>query len=82
MWRFIKDKSRWSYETFHASETILWARIQMFAGAVFLVASTSDVSPFFSNPKHLAIWTMTNGIITEYLRRRNADWHRMGPPDA
>jgi hypothetical protein len=62
MWEKIKA---W----FQRSETIAWARLQMFIGAVWTALSMSDLSPVL-NPKWLTYWLVASGAITEYLRRR------------
>lgn len=62
MWEKIKN---W----FWRSETIAWARLQMFIGIVWTVLSVSDLSPLL-NPKWLTYWLIFSGVVTEYLRRR------------
>ncbi len=64
MWAKIKA---W----FSESETIFWARLQMFAGAVFTALSVADLSPLLP-PKYLTIWLIFSGVVTELLRRRRA----------
>ena len=65
MWAKIK---RW----FKRSETIFFARLQVFLGAVFAVLTVTDLSPLLP-PKYLTIWLIISGVITELLRRRNAE---------
>ncbi|NGO51601.1 hypothetical protein G6N73_10495 [Mesorhizobium camelthorni] len=64
MWTKIK--------TFFAdSETIFWARLQMFAGILIEVASTIDptlLAPVFGD--YFPYFLIANGLLTEYLRRR------------
>jgi hypothetical protein len=64
MWEKIKN---W----FWRSETILWARLQMFVGTIWTVLSATDLSPLL-DPKWLTYWLIFSGAITEYLRRRGA----------
>lgn len=54
---------------FKDSETIVWARVQMFVGALWIAASSTDLSPIFPS-KYLPVWLVISGAITEYLRRR------------
>lgn len=78
---FLKKVWAWYkpiHDSFHDSEVILWSRVQMLAGAVWAAASVADLSPVISNPKYFAAWVIFNGVITEYLRKRNADF----PPQA
>lgn len=58
---------------FHHSETILWARIQMLFGIVWMVLSTADLAPIINDPKILTYWAIANGVITEWLRRRGTE---------
>lgn len=67
-WRHI---SRW----FSDSETLFWARLQMAAGAVLTVLSTTDLTPFFNATglgKWAPLWLVASGIITELARRSRA----------
>lgn len=57
--------------SFHSSETLVWARIQMVGGAILIAATQTDLSPFLSNPKVLAGYVMINGFLSEILRRSN-----------
>ena len=54
------------------SETILWARLQMFVGAVWTVLSVADLSPVL-NPKLLTYWLVASGVISELVRRRGSE---------
>ena len=54
------------------SETIAFARIQMFIGAVWTVLAVADVSPILSG-KYLTLWLIFSGALTEYLRRRGTE---------
>lgn len=76
MWNFVREKCIWFYWTFHNNETILWARFQMLLGAAWLAISNSDLSVFIENPKILGYWMIVNSFISEYLRRRGADFTR------
>jgi len=63
---------------FKRSETIFYARLQVLSGFVLAVFSGIDwttVTVNLDNARHslyLAGGLIVNGIITEYLRRRNA----------
>ena len=50
------------------SGTILWARINVLFGAVWVTLSQTDLSAVL-NPKYLTYWMIINGIITELVRR-------------
>lgn len=69
MWAAIKAKVEgW----FVYSETILWARLQVFVGVVWSVLAASDLSPLL-NPKWMTWWLIFSGVVTEYLRRRGTE---------
>jgi hypothetical protein len=50
------------------SGTILWARVNMLVGTIWVVLSQTDLSSIL-NPKYLTYWLIVNGIITELVRR-------------
>lgn len=75
-WRLTKENFWKFYWSFHNSEVILWARIQFLVGTVWAVLSQTDMSPLITNPKYLTYWLIANGVITELLRRRHADFDR------
>lgn len=64
---------------FKDSETILWARVQMFGGAVLAVLITFDFASLFAAgvPKWQqfipALILFGQGVVTEYARRRRED---------
>jgi hypothetical protein len=68
-----KLKSWWLgfYHSFGDSETILWARVQILVGAIWIGVSSTDLSPLLSS-KYLTYWLIANGVITELLRRVRA----------
>lgn len=82
----VWDKVRFAWEDvkafFKYSETILWARIQVLTGFLLTVFGAIDWSPFlgmnvlntdfsWNQVAWLGIITITNGVITELVRRRN-----------
>ena len=66
MWAKIK-------QSFHDSEVIWWARIQVVVGALWLALSQTDLSTVLSG-KYLTYWLILNGFVTELLRRRRAQY--------
>ncbi len=64
MWSKIKD---W----FSRSETIFWARLQMFVGAIWTALVAVDLAPLLP-PKYLTVWLVISGAVTELARRRRA----------
>ena len=54
---------------FYNSETILWARIQLFVGAIWAVLLSTDLSPLIQG-KWLTYWLIFSGLVTELLRRK------------
>lgn len=64
----------------HDSETVVWARLQVLIGALWEVASTTDISPIFVTfgwEKWVPLGMMGMGIITE-LVRRSREPHDLG----
>ena len=68
-------------KSFRNSETIWFARLQVAAGIAVPVLLTvlhalmsMDLSPFFTDPRFLVIWTILSGILLELLRRHREDW--------
>lgn len=59
------------FNWFWRSETIAWARLQMFVGIVWTVLSATDLSPLL-DPKWLTYWLIFSGVVTELLRRRGS----------
>jgi hypothetical protein len=59
----------WNF--FSNSSTVLWARFQILFGCVWFVASMTDMTPYLP-AKYIPLWAVINGVITEYLRRVNA----------
>jgi hypothetical protein len=68
MWKQIKA-------FFFDSETIFWARMQAFFGAIAILLTYTDTQLFISLlPANWEVWFLfVNGIATEYLRRRRSD---------
>lgn len=65
MWERIK-------RFFKESETIFWARFQMFVAVLVTVLATVDPS-LFSNyvpTAYLPIYIFVSGLVTEWARRR------------
>lgn len=60
--------------SFHASEIILWARVQFLLGSVLVALQGVDMSVFISDRHMFMIYLFANGLITEMLRRRREDW--------
>lgn len=56
---------------FKRSETIFFARLQVAIGIIWAVLSATDLSPVLHG-RALTYWLIASGLVTEYLRRRNA----------
>lgn len=72
MWAKLKQ---W----FKNSETIVWARIQMLAGAVVAIWISVSSNPTIDaaihtvlKPAYVPYYVIACGVLTEYLRRRRA----------
>lgn len=75
---WLRQELTYLHGTFHNSETILWARINMVVGAAFAAAQATDLSPIFNNPKVLSAWLIFSNFMTEMARRRNAEFDDHG----
>lgn len=67
---------RYFYDTFHGSETILWARAQYIFFLVYTGMQAADVSVFISDHRMLQCYIIMNAIITEATRRRREQWQQ------
>lgn len=74
MWENIKYYGGRFHASFHNSETILWARIQIILGLIITALQVVDISLFISDKRLLQGYLFANAFITEYLRRRNSDF--------
>lgn len=59
-------------QSFHDSEVILLARLQVIAGVVWQVLIHTDLSPIITNQEYLTYWLMASGVITEMARKSRA----------
>lgn len=57
---------------FEHSETILWARLQVLVGAVWIVLQATDLSPVLQG-KYMTYWLVFSGVVTELVRRRGTE---------
>lgn len=55
-----------------SSETIFFARLQMFVGAIWTALVSVDLAPVLPE-KYLTLWLVASGIITELARRYRAE---------
>lgn len=62
------------HDTFHGSDTIVWARAQflILGASAYTAVQGVDMSMFISDKHQLQIYIFANALITELLRRRNA----------
>jgi hypothetical protein len=78
MWQWIKDEARYLHNTFHSSEVILWARAQYVLLIVYTALQQVDLSALISDHRLLQIYIFANALISESLRRRNAEYNPDG----
>ena len=67
-------KAWWAsfHHSFHDSEVIVFARLQVIFGIVWGILTVTDLSPLIENPKYITGWLLFSGMITEMLRRNRA----------
>ena len=68
--------------SFHDSEVIVFARVQVLFGVVWGVLTVVDISPILENPKYITGWLLFSGMVTEVLRRNRATDLNEPPPTA
>lgn len=78
MWTWIKQEYAYLHGTFHSSEVILWARAQYILLAVYTALQMVDLSALISDRKLLQGYIFANALISELLRRRNAEYNENG----
>jgi hypothetical protein len=78
MINWIRLKLAYLHATFHDSEVIWLARINMAGGALVTGALMLDPNAFGVDPRIATIWTAVNGALSEYLRRRGATYDKDG----
>lgn len=61
--------------SFHGSEVIIWARLQIMAGAIWVGLQGIDMGVWIDDKKLLGYWMLFSASLTEYLRRRRADFN-------
>jgi hypothetical protein len=80
----INLKAWWAsfQHSFHDSEVIVFARLQVLFGVVWGVLTATDLAPLINNPKYLTSWVLFSGFVTEMLRRNRATDLNDPPPTA
>lgn len=78
MWTWVKSELSYLHSTFHSSEVILWARAQYVLLAVFTALQSVDISALISDRHILQGYIFANALISEFLRRRNAEYNPDG----
>lgn len=59
-------------QSFHDSEVILFSRLQVLVGSVWVVLIHQDLSPWLKDPQVILGWLTFSGVITEFCRRNRA----------
>lgn len=74
MIQFLRNRFSEFYASFHDSEVILWARLQYVLLAIYTALQSVDVSEFISDHRMLQCYIFANALLTEFLRRRRAEF--------
>lgn len=77
MWVFIKEKFWYLYGTFHGSESILWNRLNILLGSVWVSLQGVDISVmhvFHDHPEYLVYWIIFSNFVNETARRHRAEF--------
>jgi len=78
MWQRIKAELGYLHSTFHSSELIWWARAQYVVLIVYTALQSVDLSEIISDHRLLQCYIFVNALISESLRRRNAEYNPDG----
>jgi hypothetical protein len=78
MLQWIKNEWSYLYGTFHGSETILWARLNVALGSAWAALQVADLSPVFNNPRLLTYWIIFSNFVNEFARRNRAEYNPDG----
>ncbi len=75
MWGKIKALFWYIHNTFHDSEVILWSRVQVLAGVVWVAVQSLDPALLFkAHPEYLVYYLIFSNVVNELLRRSREDW--------
>jgi hypothetical protein len=74
----IKAWYAYVHSTFHNSEVILWSRLNVLVGSLWLSVQGVDISPFIKDPRILAGWLIFSNLVNELARRRRAEYDENG----
>lgn len=72
MWAKIKAWYASFHKSFHDSEVIVFARLQILGAAIWAVLTVTDLSPLLEQ-KWVTCWLLFSGGVTEYARRRRSE---------
>ncbi len=64
--------------SFHNSEVILWSRIQVVVGVIWVGIQGVDVSPIVKDPSWLMYWIIGSNVVNELLRRHRGEYDDNG----
>lgn len=78
MWQFIKAKYEYIHGSFHDSEVLVWSRLNVLLGSIWVALQGVDVSPLIKDPKWLVYYIIFSNLVNEMLRRRRADYDDKG----
>ncbi len=67
MWKKFTD-------SFHGSETIILARVNLALGSIYAGVQFLDLTAFNIDKKWVVVWAVANGALGEFLRRRRAEY--------
>jgi hypothetical protein len=71
---FAKFKAWWVAfrKSFHDSEVIVFARLQLLGAVIWGTLTVTDLSPLLE-PKYVTLWLLLSGAVTEYAKRRRTE---------
>jgi hypothetical protein len=78
MWETIKEKYWAIHSTFHDSSVIVFSRLNVALGMIWVGLQGVDVSPVVNNPKYMVYYVIFSNVVNEMLRRNGAEYDKDG----
>lgn len=75
---WLRQEYWYLHGTFHDSSVLVWSRVQVILGTLWVALQGVDASPLISNPKYLVYYIIFSNLVNEMLRRRGAEYHDDG----
>lgn len=78
MLQIIKEKALAFHASFHDSSVILFSRVNVALGTLWVGLQGVDVSPVVKDPKWMVYYVIGSNVVNELLRRSGAEYDKDG----